>query len=172
MYEDIRKYIQKCDLCQRKGKFKRSEPLHLIKTEDLFYRIRINIVRPLPRIQNGNRYIITAMDYMTKWSEARALSEANVRQFANFIYEDIICKHGCLQCILSDRGTHFNNQLVAELINKFKIKHNFFTLYHPQTNELIEHFNRTLSELLVKLREYKEDWDLFIAPVLFTYQTS
>ena len=49
------------------------------------------------------------MDYFTKWPEARALKEANAKEISKFIYEDIICKYGCPQKILTDRGTHFNN---------------------------------------------------------------
>jgi hypothetical protein len=112
------------------------------------------------------------MDYMTKWPEARALSEATAEQVANFIYEDIICRHGCPQKILSDRGTHFNNQLITRLMEKFQIKHNFSTPYHPQTNGLVERFNKTLSESLAKLITHDKEWDLYIAPVLFAYRTS
>ena len=47
------------------------------------------------------------MDYLTKWSEAKAVSEATAEQTAIFIYEEIICRHGCPIKILSDRRFHF-----------------------------------------------------------------
>ena len=53
--------------------------------------------------------------------------------------------------ILSDQGTHFNNNLIKGLMKKFKINHLFSTPYHPQTNGLVKHFNRTLCESLAKL---------------------
>ena len=95
----------------------------------------------MPITSKNNRYIVVVIDYLTKWPEARALPTAIADQVANFIYEDIICRHGCPAKILSDRGTHFNNQVIQELTQKFEIKHHFSTPYHPQTNGLVERFN-------------------------------
>jgi transposase InsO family protein len=88
---------------------------------------------------------------MTKYPEAKAVPNATAQQTADFVYEDIICRHGCPNFILSDRGTHFNNLLIESVMQKFQIKHLLTTPYHPQTNGLVERFNRTLCESLVKL---------------------
>jgi hypothetical protein len=106
-----------------------------------------------------------------KWPEAKALTEATALQVANFIYDDIICRHGCPQLILSDRGTHFRNQLIEKLLDKFRIKHLFSTPYHPATNGLVERFNRTLCESLAKTTSDNE-WDIHIPSVLFAYRTA
>ena len=169
MLKDIEEYVKSCDRCQRRGKTKGKHELHSIKVEEPFSRIGIDIVGPLPESKNGNRYIVVAMDYFTKWPEARALREATAKEVAKFIYEDIICRHGCPKRILSDRGTHFNNQVVKQLMEKFDIKHGFSTPYHPKTNGLVERFNKTLCESLAKLKE--ENWDEHIAPILFAYRT-
>jgi len=81
------------------------------------------------------------MDYLTKWPEARAISEVTAEKVAEFIYEQIICQHGCPQIILSDRETHFNNNMIKRLLEKFNINHLLSTPYHPQTNGLVERFN-------------------------------
>src|SRR2546423_7386073 len=87
-----------------------------------------------------------------------------------FIYDNIICRHGCLKKILSDRGTHFNNQVIEKLVEKFQIKHKFSTPYHPKMNGLVERFNKTLCEALAKLTGEDKDWDLRIGSVLFAYR--
>jgi hypothetical protein len=170
-YEDIKRYIESCDACQRRGRPRKKQELYPIPVNSPFYQIGIDIVEPLPRTKNGKKYIITAMDYLTKWPEARALTEAIAQKVADFIYEQIICQHGCSQIILTDRRTHFNNNMVDLLLEKFKIKHLLSTPYHPQTNGLVERFNRTLCKSLAKMSDQTNDWDLFITPVLFAYRT-
>ena len=169
-YEDIKTYVESCDACQRRGRSRKNNVLHPIPVHSPFYQIGIDFVGPLPRTQRGKKYIIVAMDYLTKWPEARAVSEATAEVTAQFIYEQIICQHGCPQIILSDRGTHFNNNVVKRLMEKFKINHLLSTPYHPQTNGLVERFNRTLCESLSRLSLKNNDWNLYIAPTLFAYR--
>ena len=171
MLKDITTYIKSCDQCQRRGKPQGKHELHPIKVKEPFYQIGIDFVGPLPQTEKGNKYIIVAIDYFTKWPEAKALKEASAKEVSIFIFEDIICRHGCPQKILSDRGSHFNNQLIKDLTQKFEIKHNFSTPYHPKTNGLVERFNKTLCEALAKLSQETTKWDENIAPVLFAYRT-
>ena len=151
LYENIREYVKSCDACQRRGKPKSQMELNPITVHSPFYQIGIDFVGPLPRTERNNRYIIVAMDYLTKWPEAKAVSNATAEETEKFIYEEIICRHGCPQIILTDRGTHFNNQLIRNLTERFSVKHLLSTSYHPQTNGLVERFNRTLCESLAKL---------------------
>ena len=69
----------------------------------------------------GNKYIVVAVDHFTKWPEARAIKEATAKEVSTFIYEEIICRHGCPKKIITDRGTHFNNRMIEELMNKCKV---------------------------------------------------
>lgn len=172
MFDDITKYVQACDSCQRRGRPQKHTKLHPIPVGQPFERIGIDIVGPLNRTARAKKYIVVAIDYLTKWPEAKAIPEATADQVAKFIYEQIICQHGCPQKILSDRGTHFNNEMIRCLLQKFEINHILSTPYHPQTNGLVERFNRTLCESLAKLALRTNDWDLFIAPTLFAYRTS
>jgi hypothetical protein len=172
MFENIKDYIRSCDQCQKRGKYRTPGPLHPIPVGEPFSKIGIDIVGPLPLTKQGNKYIIVATDYFTKWPEAEAISEATGKRVAEFIYQVIICRHGCPKQILSDRGTHFRNEIVNGLLKQFEIRHLLSTPYHPQTNGLVERFNRTLCESLAKITEGKEDWDQHISPVLFAYRTS
>jgi hypothetical protein len=91
MYESIKKYVQSCDACQRRGRPKTKNELHPIPVVSPFYRIGIDFVGPLPRTSRGNKYIIVAMDYLTKWPEAKAVKDNTAKSVVKFLYEDIIC---------------------------------------------------------------------------------
>ena len=62
--------------------------------------------------------------------------------------------------------------MITKLLERFEVNHLLSTPYHPQTNGLVECFNRTLCETLAKLSVETKDWDLFIAPALFAYRTT
>ena len=172
MYEDIRKYVRYCDTCQRRGQKGGKGNLYPIKVGEPFERIGIDFVGPLEKTKKGNRYILVVTDYLTKWPEAKAMKEATAKNVIEFIYQEVICRHGCPRVILSDRRTHFRNELVDGLCEKFKIKHKLSSPYHPQTNGLVERFNRTLCEGLVKVTEKENELDKYIESVLFAYRTN
>ncbi|CAG8767614.1 20859_t:CDS:2, partial [Rhizophagus irregularis] len=48
----------------------------------------------ITRTEEGNKYIVVAIDFFTKWPEAKAIKEANAKEISKFIYEEIICRHG------------------------------------------------------------------------------
>ena len=171
MYQDVERHIKYCDICQRRGKKGGTGLLNPIKVEQIFERIGIDFVGPLPRTRYRKRYIIVVTDYMTKWPEAKAVKEAIAKVTVEFIYKEIICRHGTPKIILTDRGTHFNNQLVNGLCEKFEIKHKLSSPYHSQTNGLVERFNRTLCESLAKVSEKENQWNEHIGSVLFGYRT-
>src|SRR5436190_1395970 len=172
MYKDIGEYIKRCDSCQRRGNKGGTGYLNPIKVGKPFEKIGIDFVGPLERTENGNKYILVVTDYLTKWPEAEAMKEATARNVVEFIYKKIICTHGCPKVILSDRGTHFRNKLVDGLCEKFEIKHKLSSPYHPQTNGLVERFNRTLCESLAKVSQKENRWDEHIESVLFAYRTT
>ncbi|GET57438.1 DDE-type integrase/transposase/recombinase [Rhizophagus irregularis DAOM 181602=DAOM 197198] len=169
MKEDVEEYVRTCWNCQMRGKPRGKNELTPIKINEPFEMIGIDIVGPLKETEKGNKYIVVAMDYFTKWPEAAPLKEATAKEVVEFIWRDIICRHGCPKKIISDRGTHFNNKMMEELVERCGINHRLSTPYRPQTNGLVERFNKTLCEGLAKLGE--ENWDKHIPSVLFAYRT-
>src|SRR5436305_4079453 len=172
MYEDTKEYVKFCNNCQRRGQKGEKSYLNSIEVGEHFERIGIDFVGPLEKTRRGNKYILVTTDYLTKWSEAKAMRDATATNVMKFIYEVIICRHGCSKIILSDRGTHFRNKLVEKLCEKFEIKHKLSAPYHSQTNGLVERFNCTLCESLAKVLEKENQWDEHIEQVLFAYRTT
>ncbi|KAG9293992.1 hypothetical protein G9A89_019330 [Geosiphon pyriformis] len=59
-------------------------------------------IGPLSITIQENHYIAVAVNYLTKWPEAKVIQRADAKSVENFIYEDIICRHGCPIELLSD----------------------------------------------------------------------
>ncbi len=89
----------------------------IIPLTDIFERWEIDIVRPLSITREGNRYIIVAMNYFSRWLKARLLKAANVNTVTTFLYEEIICRFEALRILQSDRGIHFVNEVI-QFINE------------------------------------------------------
>jgi hypothetical protein len=123
MRRDIREYTRTCYECQMRGTPKMNNPKISIPPKDIFERWGIDIVGPLPLSSQRNKYIIVAVDYFTRWPEAKAVKTANAITVADFIYDEIICRFGAPKIIQSDQGTHFVNEVIRQLTEKFRIRH-------------------------------------------------
>ena len=172
MKKDVEFYIKSCYQCQRRQKPSTHNEMHAIVAKAPFERIGIDFVGPLPATSKGNRYILVAVDYFTKWPEAKATKRADAQTVVDFLYEEIICRHGPFRQLHSDRGTHFANALIKGLTEKFRIRHHLSSPYNPRANGQVERYNRTLCEALAKQTEGIEDWDMFLAPSLYSYRSA
>ena len=79
----------------------------------------------------GNKYIIVATDYCTKWVEAEALRDNTVASTAKFVYEYLWCRYGCPIELVSDQGGHFINHIIRELTTHYAVVHKKSTPYYP-----------------------------------------
>ena len=84
----------------------------------------------------GNRYIIVATNYYTKWVEAKALRDNTVASTTKILYEYIWCRYGCPIKLISDHGGHFLGQVVESLTTFYVVVHKRSTPYYLQANRL------------------------------------
>jgi hypothetical protein len=139
MKEDITDYVRTCKICQKCQRRRGEAPLEPIQKQPTpFYQISVDVQGPLPRMLTRKRYIIVAIDHFTKWIEAHALEEVDAQSIMQFIYEDVICRHGVPTLMTTDCGTEFVNELLTTLSEVYKIRHICTTTYHPQGNGQVE----------------------------------
>lgn len=135
LYKDCKDYCKVCDHCQRIGKPRRRDkmPLHPIPSTEPFKKWEINFVGPITpaACRTGSCYVITCMDYLTRWAEAAPTNDCTVATMERFLWENIITRHGCSLSLTSYRGTHFLNETVRILLAKFMVAHHKTTPYHP-----------------------------------------
>ena len=78
---------------------------------------------PVPARRTCARYIITTVEYVTKWAKAKPVETYSSEVSAKFIYENIITRFGCPLTLISDQGSHFVNITIPALMEQFKIDH-------------------------------------------------
>ncbi|GJW13875.1 reverse transcriptase domain-containing protein [Tanacetum coccineum] len=75
IYRDAHTMIKSCDTCQRQGKISQRDemPQNAIQVCEIFDVWGIDFIGPFPS-SRGNKYILVAVDYLSKWVEAKSLS--------------------------------------------------------------------------------------------------
>ena len=174
MYRDVHSHCRSCLTCATyQGTGRRSkQPLMPIPVGGAFHRVGVDIME-LPLTQKGNRYVVSFIDYLTKWVESFACPDQTSETIANLLVDHVICRHGVPEYLVSDRGTNLLSSLMQELYELTGIHKLSTTAYHPQTDGLVENFNnRTLRAMVAKYAvRYGSDWDVHLAHLLFAYRT-
>ena len=94
MYEDVDKYVKSCEECQCRARIRYEEPLHPTWSITVWEKVGVDVVF-MPETSDGYKFIVFARDDLSGWVEGRALKENTARNVAKFLYEDVICRHGC-----------------------------------------------------------------------------
>nr|GEX53834.1 DNA-directed DNA polymerase [Tanacetum cinerariifolium] len=138
IYKDAYEFVKNCDSCQRQGKISQRDemPQNSIQVCEIFDVWGIDFMGPFPS-SRGNKYILVAVDYLSKWVEAKALPTNDVRVVCKFL-KSLFVRFGSPQAIISDRGTHFCNNQFAKVMLKYRVSHRLSTAYHPQTSGQVE----------------------------------
>nr|GFC32823.1 hypothetical protein [Tanacetum cinerariifolium] len=101
---------------------------------------------PFPS-SRGNKYILVAVDYLSKWVEAKALPTNDARVVCKFL-KSLFTRFGLPRAITSDRGTYFCNDQFSKVMLKYGVTHRLSTAYHPQTSGQVKVSNRGLKRIL------------------------
>jgi transposase InsO family protein len=175
MIQSVVQYIKSCLPCQQHnvGRTKKPGRLCPIDTpEGPFQMIGIDFCGPFKRTPRDNQYVLCITDYFTRWVNAIALPDCSAQTTAQAIFNEYICRYGVPLSILSDQGTHFRNQLMDSMAKLIGYNHIFSTVYHPQSNGMVERFNATFVPQLAKLHDRESNnWDEYLSPVVFAYNT-
>nr|GEZ49328.1 reverse transcriptase domain-containing protein [Tanacetum cinerariifolium] len=106
----------------------------------------IDFMDPFPSSQ-GNKYILVAVYYLSKWVEAKALPTNDTRVVCKFL-KSLFHRFGAPRAIISDRDTHFCNDQFEKVMRKYGVTHRLSIAYHPQTSGQVEVTNRGLKRIL------------------------
>ncbi|PIK53202.1 hypothetical protein BSL78_09912 [Apostichopus japonicus] len=171
---DVKMFCVSCDICQRtvsKGRISKVPLGRMPLIDTPFHRVAIDLVGPLaPVSDRGNRYVLTLVDYATRFPEAVALPSIETERVAEALLE-IFTRVGFPKEILTDMGSQFTSDLMREISRVLQIKQLTTTPYHPICNGLVEKFNGTLKKMLRRMSaERPRDWDRFLPALLFAYR--
>ncbi|GJW89075.1 reverse transcriptase domain-containing protein [Tanacetum coccineum] len=173
IYKDAHDFVTRCDICQRQGKISQRDemPQNSIQVCEIFDMWGIDFMGPFPS-SRGNKYILVAVDYLSKWVEAKALPTNDARVVCKFL-KSLFARFGAPRAIISDRGTHFCNDQFAKVMLKYGVTHRLSTAYHPQTSGQVEVSNRGLKRILERtVGENRASWSDKLDDALWAFRTA
>nr|GFB38014.1 reverse transcriptase domain-containing protein [Tanacetum cinerariifolium] len=120
----------------------------------------------------GNKYILVAVDYLSKWVEVKALPTNDARVVCKFL-KSLFARFGAPRAIINDRGTHFCNDHFAKVMLKYRVTHRLSTAYHPETSGQVEVLNRGLKRILERtIGENRASWLDKLDDALWAFRTA
>ncbi|KAG2190956.1 hypothetical protein INT47_003914 [Mucor saturninus] len=174
----VQEVVRSCVTCQARSRRSRQriQPSQPIPTPvHPFYMVGCDAVGPIMPSKRGFKYILVAVDYLTRWPMAAPVKDITEKTTAGFMFDSIVVPHGVPTFILTDRGSNFTSDYIWEFLTLLRCRHIRTTAYRPQTNGLCERTNQSLVQILAKLirdADAKDHWEDYINPALLALRTS
>lgn len=146
-FKDVTNFVQSCHTCQIRSTEKLHIPLTISAPVTVFSKIYLDVMH-MPKAQ-GYQYIVAARDGLTGASEGRKLRNANSHAVANFIFEDLLCRYGQIQEIVTDNGSEVKGA-VKYLLKRYNIRQIRISPYNSAANGVVERGHYTIREALIK----------------------
>ncbi|GKU90960.1 hypothetical protein SLEP1_g4897 [Rubroshorea leprosula] len=175
MHKDATYFVQKCRKCQFFAHLTHQPAKELT-----------NLVAPWPFAQwgldllgqfmkgvGGVTHLVVGVDYFTKWVEARPLSSLTSKKVEDFVFSLIIYRYGISNQIVADNGTQFNCSSFRDFYSSYGIKLQFTSVYHPESNGMVESVNKCILEgIRPRLEQHKAKWADELNNILWAYRTT
>ncbi len=133
--------------------------------------VSMDLVGPLPRTKQGNRFILVIVDKSTRWVEAFPLKRATGIRITSTFLKNIVCRFGAPKILHTDNGTQFKGNPLKETCTQLGITQRFTPIYHAQSNPT-ERSNKDLMVKIAMFAESHQQWDEHIDKLLFATRTA
>lgn len=174
MRNDVQRYIASCPHCagNRRNPLK-TKPCITETPSRPFERIGVDLTGPFLPSFKGNKYLMNVVDHLTGWAESYPIRDKKATTVWQTLLQEFFPRHGHPDILITDQGTEFNNHIFDEGLRCLRIDHKRTTPYHPQTNGVVERFNRTLKDTLRKLvNNNTAAWEEQLGHALWAYRIS
>lgn len=133
----------------------------------------MDFLGPLPESDSGNKHLLVMADAFTKFVTAIPLPDQRATTVVDAVLNHFVSVHGVPEKLLTDQGPNFRATVANEIFRLLRVRRLWTSPYHPQTDGMVECWNRTVCKMLATLVDRRQkDWDRFAGLVTLAYNTS
>jgi hypothetical protein len=173
---DAEDLVQKCENWQRCAKDQKqpSSLTQLIQPTWPLQRWGLDLLGPLPPTQGNLKYVVVAVEYFSKWIEAKPLATTTSATVRKFFWQNIVCRFGVPKAITVDNGTQFDAETFKDFCDRIGTKIYFTSVKHPESNGLVERANGIIMSGIMKLifNQPRGKWPHELIKVVWSHNTT
>ena len=136
MQKDTNEYARKCEQCQKHAPMihQSAKNLNPINSPWPFAQWGLDIVGPFPRAIGNRRFVLVAVDFFTKWVEAKALANIRDLDVKKFIWRNIMTRFRVSESLMSNNKLQFDSKAFREFCGSLGITNWYSTSVYPRSN--------------------------------------
>jgi transposase InsO family protein len=119
------------------------------------------------------KYVVVAVEYFSKWIEAKLLATITLATVQKFFWQNIVCRFDVPKAITVDNGTQFDAQTFKTFCSQIGTKIHFASVRHPESNGLVERANKIITTEIMKsiFNQPKGKWPDELIKVVWNHNT-
>jgi len=159
MLSYIASFIRTCHECQRRSSVRPKLTLSPTYVHTILRKFNMDTVH-MPT-SGAYKFIVDLRDDLSGWLEAKMLTKATSKNIARFLFEDVMCRFGCILQITTDNGAEFDG-VVQALADEYNVPIARSAPYHPEANGMIERGHRTwIGSLFIACQGHTSRWSRY-----------
>jgi hypothetical protein len=131
------------------------------------------LLGPLPPAKGNLKYVVAAMEYFSKWIEAKPLATITSATVQKFVWQNNVCRFGVLKAITVDNRTQFDAETFKAFCDQIGTKIHFASVRHPESNGLVERANGIIITGIMKsiFNQPRRKWPDELIKVVWNHNT-
>ena len=175
MVKDAKAYVKSCEVCLKTKPYKgpKAPTLRNPEVTRPWQRLNLDLIGPLPISSEGNKYILSVINVMTRYAVAVPIPDKSAATVARAFLTNVVGPFGPPESIYSDSGTEFTSSITKEVLRWLGIHQRHITVYRPQASGLVERFNgKIISILRCLVYEQPGSWCLSLPLAILAYNSA
>jgi len=176
MQKAVRSWVSGCQECGSRKVRPREviPPLRSLRGGEVGDRWALDVAGPFPLAAGGQRYVIAALEYVTRYAVATAMVDHTAESVAAFLLKEVVLKVGPFRELLTDGAPELTGKAIEQLVALMQARQLNPVPYHPQMIGLVERFHKSWKDCVATYMtdERQTDWELWVKYAVYSYNSA